>query len=178
MCNFCSSVVCTGKRCKPLINMNYYTTNPLDSNHNVYNVKHGNVLPLSRRRGESAGRICRTRVALMISSCIERTQGLDCEFEIFTVPKFPPSWNCDQAAGILTFFRNQCRSVWKSTPEDYKRHFCNFGHPAYIGPWLCLLSNIEGKRNINFFQFHGSVHHIIINEKHQLDATSVSIYFT
>ena len=25
------------------------------------------------------------------------------------------------------------------------------------------------------FQFHGSVHHIIINEKHQLDARNVSI---
>ena len=28
-----------------------------------------------------------------------------------------------------------------------------------------------------FNEFHGSVHHIIVNEKHQLDATSVSIYF-
>jgi len=53
--------------------------------------------------GESAGRICRTRVAVMICSCIERTQGLGCEFEIFTVPKFPASWNCYQPSGILTF---------------------------------------------------------------------------
>jgi hypothetical protein len=35
MFNFYSSVVCTRKRRKPRINMNYYTTNPLDSNHNV-----------------------------------------------------------------------------------------------------------------------------------------------
>ena len=65
------------------------------------------------------------------------------------LPKFPASWNCDQLGGILTFSRNQGRSVWKSTPEDSRRHTCNFGHPSYIGPWLCLLSNNEGKCNIH-----------------------------
>jgi len=80
--------------------------------------------------GENAGRICRPRVAVLISSCIERTQDLGCEFEIFTMPKFPASWNCGQPGEILTFSRNQCRSLWNSTPEDSRRHSCNFGHPA------------------------------------------------
>ena len=99
--------------------------------------------------GESAVQICRTRVAVMISSYTERTQGLGCEFEIFTVPKFPARWNCDQLGGILTFSRNQCRSLWKGTPEDFRRHSCDFGHLSYIGPWLCLLTNNEGKCNIH-----------------------------
>lgn len=59
--------------------------------------------------GESAGRNCRSLVAVLISSCIERTQGPGCGFEIFTVQKFPAS---DQPGGILTFSGNQCRSVW------------------------------------------------------------------
>ena len=52
MCNVYSSVVCTGKRRKPRINMNYYTTNPLDANHNIYSAKYWNVLLLSRRGRE------------------------------------------------------------------------------------------------------------------------------
>jgi hypothetical protein len=140
--NFFSFDVCIRKRCNHWINMNNYTTNQLDSNRNIYSPKHRNFLPFSRwMGGESAGRICGTRVAVMISSCIERTQGFGCEFEIFTVPVFPASWNCNHLCGILTFSRNPCRTHLKSTPEDSKHPTCDFVHSAYTGPWFCLFKN-------------------------------------